>query len=330
LLPSLADRFDWRDGDRLIVFGRGAVARAGDLLGEGYALLTTERAAASASAIVEAARTVVHVPSGRVDEVAAALVGSVEGGALVALGGGRVIDVAKAIAAVRGAEVAAVPTTLSAAEMTRLHRQLPGTERPVRPRLVLNDPALSASQPAAELAASALNALGHALEAPLTAIDDPPASLAGEEAARLLTGAWDDADPGDGARDALALGALLSGYAIDAAGYGLHHVMAQTLACVGGVPHATANAILLPHTAEALARRFPERTRRMAAAIGDQPARAAAALAARGGVTRLRDAGVSEPRLAECAQAAAARPELELTPPRASREEILGLYRAAW
>ena len=41
---------------------------------------------------------------------------------LVAFGGGRVIDTAKAIAAVRGARVAAIPTTLSGAEMTVIHK----------------------------------------------------------------------------------------------------------------------------------------------------------------------------------------------------------------
>ena len=61
---------------------------------------------------------------------------------LVALGGGRVIDTAKAIAAVRGGSVAAVPTTLSGAEMTAIHRLPAGASGAsgVRPELVLADP----------------------------------------------------------------------------------------------------------------------------------------------------------------------------------------------
>src|SRR5439155_1358415 len=51
--------------------------------------------------------------------------------------------------------------------------------------------------------------------------------------------------------------ALLSGYAIDAAWYGLHHVMSQTLVRVGGAGHGQANAAMLPHTIAALERRQP-------------------------------------------------------------------------
>ncbi len=39
----MADDFTWRDGDRTIRFGRGALDDAPGLLGEGYLLLTTER-----------------------------------------------------------------------------------------------------------------------------------------------------------------------------------------------------------------------------------------------------------------------------------------------
>ena len=43
--------FTWRDGDRLIRFGVGAVDEAVDLLGgPGYALLTTDRTAAEIAA----------------------------------------------------------------------------------------------------------------------------------------------------------------------------------------------------------------------------------------------------------------------------------------
>jgi hypothetical protein len=37
-------RFRHLDAERTIVFGDGALAAAGDLLGDGYTLLTTERA----------------------------------------------------------------------------------------------------------------------------------------------------------------------------------------------------------------------------------------------------------------------------------------------
>src|SRR5206468_4300983 len=79
--------------DRTIVFGRGAIARAGDLLGAGFTLLCTSRSRASAPEVVELAGSVIDVPGGWVDEIAATLRPAVSGEPLVALGGGRVIDV---------------------------------------------------------------------------------------------------------------------------------------------------------------------------------------------------------------------------------------------
>ena len=48
------------------------------------------------------------------------------------------------------------------------------------------------------------------------------------------------------------------------------------------------------------------------------------------GATRLRDIGVERDVLAECAAAASERPELDLTPPRADRAELMALYEGAW
>ena len=72
--------FTWRDGDRLIRFGRGAVDEAVDLLGgPGFTLLTTERAAAAAPHVALAAAQVHHVGSGLVPDLAGDLLGSVRG-----------------------------------------------------------------------------------------------------------------------------------------------------------------------------------------------------------------------------------------------------------
>src|SRR4051794_343641 len=100
---GMRTQFTWHDGERTIVFGRGAVAGAVDALGgPGYTLLTTDRAAASAPHVVAAAGGVHHVPAGHVDEIAGDLLGSLVGERLVALGGGRVIDVTKALVAAGG------------------------------------------------------------------------------------------------------------------------------------------------------------------------------------------------------------------------------------
>jgi alcohol dehydrogenase class IV len=322
----LIDDFTWRDGDRLVRFGRGAVADAGDLLGDQYVLLTTERAAALAPDVVARAAVVHHVPSGRVDEVAADLLDVVERGELyVALGGGRVVDVSKSVTAARGAQVAAIPTTLSAAEMTGSHRHARGVDPStphVRPRIVINDPALSASQPEHELAASAANALGHAVEAPAARGASPVPIVVAREAARLLAHDHD--------ADALALGALLSGYALDATGIGLHHVLAQSLARFAGVWHGFANAAMLPHTAAALRTRAPEQLAALDAAAGVAMEALARRFAQRAGAQQLRDLGVTEEALETCVREAVARPQLDNTPPAAEEPEIRALYEAAW
>jgi alcohol dehydrogenase class IV len=329
--------FCWRDGERVIRFGRGVAGEAVPALGgPGYLLLTTPRAAAQLPPVAEAAAGVHDVPRGAVPELAAAALAWARtaggDGRIVALGGGRVVDVAKAVAAALGggARAMAIPTTLSGAEMTRGHRHAEGVDEAtprVRCAAVVCDPALAASQPEPELAASALNALGHAVEAPCTVRSNPVATLAAHDAARRLVGAFRGAEPD---RDELALGALLAGYTIDSTGFGLHHVLAQTLVRPGLVGHGAANAIMLPHTIPALARRFPEEHAALTAALGEDPGRAAARISALTGATRLRDLGVRVEDLDACAEAAAARPQLDETPPRAERDEVLALYQAAW
>ncbi len=330
------DGFDWHDGDRAVFFGRGRVAEAEDLLGgHGFTLLTTPRALRGLPRVAEAAQTVIDVPPGNVDALAAQILSDgVEGDRIVGLGGGRVIDVAKAVAAAlridrREVRAMAIPTTLSGAEMTWVHRHaegIPGDTPRQRPSVVINDPALSASQPEHELAASSLNALGHVAEAQVTTRANPVATLTALEAARRIARGWDGASPD---RDQLALASLLAGSAIDSAWYGLHHVLAQTLVRGAGLAHGAANAVLLPHTLGALAWRFQEANWRLGEALEADPATFAAGLCARTSATALSELGVDRETLGRCAEAAAGRPELDLTPPRAAQAELLALYEQA-
>lgn len=321
--------FTWRDGERTIRFGRGVAADAPSLLGSGYALLTTPRARAAAPDVTADAAISRDVPAGRVDDVAAILLAELEDVdlpddlPLVAFGGGRVVDVAKSVAAARGGlRVAAVPTTLSAAEMTRSHRHAtgvdPSTPR-VRPSVIINDPALSASQPVRDLAGSAANALAHAIEATATVGASPVPTLVARDAARRLAEGFGAMEPD---RDELALGALLSGYALDAAGIGLHHVLAQTLVRASGLPHGTVNAALLPHTLVALDRRGLVDATEFRAFADELSARAEA--------RSLRALGVHPDILETCVTVAMRRSELDRTPPPPLPDEVRAIYKAAW
>jgi alcohol dehydrogenase class IV len=322
----MSEGFSWKDGERTIHFGRGRLVDAPGILGERYTLLTSRRVRPMAPGVVAGAAEVHEIPSGRVDDLAAAFVSEVDPDAplIVALGGGRVIDTAKAIAALQRTRAAAIPTTLSAAEMTWVHRlpaDAPAGTRRVRPQIVINDPALSASQPLEELAASAANSLGHAIEGALTTMASPVPRMAATEAVRLIAAAY-AGEIDDAARDRLALAALLAGYAIDSAWYGLHHVMSQTLVRLADAGHGPANAAMLPHTSAWLAEQR--------GGVTDEAIELARDLARRAGAAHLRDLGVERDALATCADAAAERAELDLTPPRATRDELLALYEAAW
>src|SRR5689334_5979800 len=127
-----APQFTWRDGERTIVFGDGMLERAPSLLTEhgfaDYDLLTTARALREGPPeLAERAREVHEVASGGVPEAAAQVIDNVSGD-LVAYGGGRVIDVAKGVAAVVGGRVAGIPTTLAGSPITAIHKIPAGRE----------------------------------------------------------------------------------------------------------------------------------------------------------------------------------------------------------
>jgi alcohol dehydrogenase class IV len=299
--------FTWRDGERVIRFGPA------EPIDEPYVLLSTERAADRAD--------FVEVPSGKVDEISAQLLDAHDfdpGVLLLARGGGRVIDTAKAIAGAIGGRCAAIPTTLSGAEMTGFHRTPAGVEgaRLVRPILVLADPELMASAPEERLAASAMNALAHAMEALYTPLANPVATMAALRATSLLTRAD---------REEIALGALLAGYASGSTGIAVHHAICQTIVRECGTPHAETNAVMLPHSARLMAPRAPEAVAAFEGALGVDLAE----LCARSGHVRLSTLGVSEQQLPTVAEAVASHRLLANTPDPPGAEEILALLRDA-
>jgi maleylacetate reductase len=319
--------FTWADGDRLIRFGPGA----GEHAWRDADLLSTPRARASIPASLhDAWRSVHDVPAGQVTDIAAALVEEVGDGRVVAWGGGRVIDTAKAVAAARGGRVCAVPTTLSGAEMTGGHRVVPGYEERGRhrPVLVLADPAVMTGQAEPERRASAMNALAHAAEALYGPGRNPVATLAAAAAAGDIAAGIDDRRPD--ARERLARGSLLAAYALDSAGYSLHHVLCQTIVRTCGTPHAATNATMLPHVLSAMREREPEAVDRLADALGVTVAALPARVTELGGGRRtLTDLRVRSEHLAAVADAALERPELRAMTPPPGREELLSLLRRA-
>ena len=298
-----------------------------------WELLSTERALAGAPGLRNGSRAVHLVQPGPVPEAAAAILDQVGAESLVALGGGRVIDSAKAIAAVRGGRVAAIPTTLSGAPMTAIHRLPAGQEgrAGVWPALVLADPGAMTSAPEEQLRATAMNALAHGAESLYTPLADGLSRGAALSGAAMIARSL-DADRADRDDSELALGALLCGYAVDRAGIALHHVLGQTTVRVCGVPHAETYAALLPLTMEAMRERAPEQIAALAEAIGADPEAIGDRIAElAGGRRRLGELGADPERIDEVLDTAMARPELErMTPGEVKRDDLRRILEAAW
>jgi alcohol dehydrogenase class IV len=330
--------FIWRDAGRTVVFRRNGVGQATQLMREHgfepFELLVTERALAGAAELREAAAATHVVAPGAVPDLAATLLDEVGRGPLAALGGGRPIDVAKALAAVTGAPVAAIPTTMSGAEMTGIHRLPAGAEAGVksmvRPSLVIADPEAMTSQPAPALRASSMNALAHGIDSLYTPFANPVSEMAALRGAELIATSLDH-DPGERNPAQLALGSLLCGYAIDSAMFGVHHVICQTLVRICGSPHAETNAAILPRTAALLVSRAPGPLADLAAAISTDPEEIEARILELGGnPPGLAAAGADRAKLDQALDSILIRPELAFTPNPPDRLELAELIEAAW
>jgi alcohol dehydrogenase class IV len=321
-----------------VEFRRDGIAQAPRLLYEhGFAdfeLLTTPRALPGAPELEAAAKAVHAVPSGQVPEAAASLLERVQAPQLVALGGGRVVDTAKAVASVSGARVAAIPTTLSGAEMTGIHRLPAGAEQRVRglvrADLVIADPQAMTGLPEQQLRASAVHALAHGADSLYTPFANPVSRMAALSGAEAIAGALDQ-ERAERDRALLAQGAILSGYAIDSGAFAMHHVICQTLVRVCGTPHAETNAAILPHVLAFMHPRAPDGLEPLAAALGTEPDRIEARTRELGGdQPGLGDLGGDRSNLDQALESMLLRPELAFTPEPPTRDDLAQLIESAW
>ncbi len=334
--------FVWRDAGRTVVFHADGVATAPKLLAEhgmeSFELLSSQRHLDGARALAEAANAV-HVlppmePAVAVIEAAASLLETATAPNLVALGGGRTIDTAKAIAAITGARVAAIPTTMSGAEMTGIHRLPAGAEdrakRLVRPDLVIADPAAMTSAPEPELRASSMNALAHGADSLYTPFANPVSRMTALRGAEAIATALDQ-DPSERNQETLALGSILCGYAIDSGAFSLHHVVCQTLVRICGATHAGVNAAILPRAMSFMADRAPDGLEPLASAVGTTPDAIEARLLDLGGTPPgLGSQGADRSKLPEAIDAMLLRPELAFSPEPPTRAELETLIDRAW
>ncbi|GLZ09205.1 maleylacetate reductase [Actinomadura sp. NBRC 104412] len=264
----MTDRFVHEHGASRVVFGVGALDRAGDevaRLGARRVLLIADRHSAAyadtlAGLLGDRVRgrireTATHVP-GALADAAAEKAAAHDADLLLCVGGGSATGLAKAVALRTRLPIVAVPTTYAGSEMTpiwgstRDGRKETGRDPAVRPVTVIYDPALTTALPATLSAASGMNALAHLVEAayaprlsPLTAaVADQGIRILAEALPRVVT------DPEDmAARSGALQGAWLAGWVLGTTTMGLHHKLCHVLGGFFGLPHAATHSALLPY-----------------------------------------------------------------------------------
>jgi maleylacetate reductase len=196
-----------------------------------------------------------HVPGERADACVALAQESGADGA-VAVGGGSAIGFAKVLALRLGLPILAVPTTLAGSEMTPVHGvtiggvKRTGTDAAVQPQVVVYDPELLMTLPAALLASSGMNALAHAVEALWLPTATPYSDAVATAAVSSLAVSLPEAVAPGASLDARArslVGAHLGSLALGSTGTGLHHRVCHVLGGTFGLPHADVHSAVLPH-----------------------------------------------------------------------------------
>lgn len=223
-----------------------------------------------------------HVP---VDLAARARAAARDAGvdAVVCVGGGSAVGLAKAVVLEVDAPIVALPTTYAGSEMTALygltgaHKQTARDPR-VRPRTVVYDVELTLDLPAATSVASAANALAHCVEGLYGPGANPVTDLAACEGIRVITAAVPGLGPAPrdvGVRSDLMYGAYLGGTVIASVGVGIHHRTCHVLGGTYGLGHGPVNAVILPHAIAYNAPAVPAALAAVARAMGSPDAAAA-------------------------------------------------------
>jgi maleylacetate reductase len=278
-----------------------------------------------------------EIPSDRIDEILAA---AARADAVLPVGGGSAIDLAKAVSARSGLPLISVPTTYSGAEWTDFFgvrdpgRRIRGGGSGAHLAGIVYEPRLTLELPRAETVGTALNALAHCAEALYVRGRTPEGDREALEGAALISSALPrvvDEPSGLEPRTRLLEGAMHAGAALGSAGLGLGHALAQALGGRYGLPHGALNAICLPAALRFNLPAAPDEIARFGYAMEtDDPVGRVEELARLGGFERLRDLGVPEGELDEVAEAVVARPGARANPRAASAAEVARLLRSIY
>ncbi len=362
------NRFEFATAQR-IIFGRGVIRELPALchsFGLRTLLITGSRPQQYADLLPHVA---IHSIRGEptVEDIqnGVALGKQVGADAVVAIGGGSVVDAGKAIAAMttqpgdlmRYIEVIgegkpldaaplpyiAVPTTAgTGAEATR-NAVIASTAHRVKaslrhismlPRIALIDPELAADVPPSVTAASGMDALTQCLEAFVCSRAQPMTDalcLDGiQRAVRSLERAFQNGQDLD-AREDMALCALNSGIALANAGLGAVHGFAAPIGGMFHAPHGAVCAALLAPVWEANSKRVPDRTKfnQVDSLLGGDAISYLHALTQRLQIPKLHHWGITDSDLNEIARKSAAASSMKANPVSLTHDELLNILRAS-
>jgi maleylacetate reductase len=191
--------------------------------------------------------------------------------AVLGMGGGSPIGMAKALAAEFGKKqsnssvwqripVIAIPTTYAGSEMTAVYgithtdetpaRKVTVTDPRIAPALVIYAPELTLDLPAGLSASTGINALAHCIEALYSKTRNPLSTAAAMSGLRYIFNSllrcYQDGKNLE-ARSEMLLGAHLAGLSLASVSMGLHHGLCHVLGGSANIPHGIANSIILPH-----------------------------------------------------------------------------------
>src|SRR2546427_1291673 len=286
------NKFSYTSYAQEIIFAAGSVARLGDaverfhmrrlmlcttgsLRRRGHIKLVEEALGSRLVVVFEHVQP--HVPDFQVAE-ALELASEKEIDALIGMGGGSPIGMAKAVSLAleekRTGEparaafpidqplipVVAIPTTYAGSEMTPtfgityhndgVARKVTLTHAKITPKLVMYDPLLTLHLPPEITASTGINALAHCIEALYSITRNPLSTAAALRAVQAIYSALPRCyDSGNDleARTEMLTGAFLAGTALAHVTMALHHGICHVLGGTAGVAHGVANSIILPH-----------------------------------------------------------------------------------
>ena len=217
---------------------------------------------------------------------------------IIAVGGGSVIDAAKAIGVVfnnsefkdikslegisksnnPSVPIIAIPTTSGSASEGTITFDI--TDEDMKSKLVcidahsipvvaIVDTELMSYMPVGVAVASGMDALTHAIESYLTKGHNEMTDMYALEAMRIIYNNLEKSIIKDGyAMDQMAIAQYIAGLGASNAGLGIVHSMAHQLSALYDTPHGLANAILLPYVLEYNGDACPDRYKDIGKAFG--------------------------------------------------------------